>query len=270
MRRFSIFVLCIGSLAVSVAGSAGAATLDYFGTLSIQLTTLPGVTKAVSGTAIVNAVLGGPQLSSMVIGAGVLGPVTASLPVTSAYTVDSVRFTAVSNVTGRFGPGLSDGPPGGGPMGLSGSAKICLVFLPGCLATNVTIPLTPVSGAGLGVGGTQLIPGAVALTIQHDAWTIGQPVMTLHTPNSSVTSPVLPGGFAHGPASLTTNTAQHAGVVQLVTASKVFTNITGTIPETTMFAVLRLEFAPEPGTLLLLGLGTVGLGVYGRRRRSAQ
>jgi hypothetical protein len=267
MMRSSVAFALSGFLALGAAGSAGAATLDYFGTLSVQLTTLPGMTAAVSGTVVVNASLGGPQLSSMVVGAGLLGPVTVSIPVTSNLTINSVVFTAVSNRTGSFYFGPTGGPPAGGPMGLSGMAKICLYFAP-CAYSSVTIPLSPVGGVGVGVGGTQPLPGPVSLTIRHNPWTIGQPVITLHTANSSVTTPALPGGFAHGPASLTTNTAQHAGVVQLVTVSKVFTDLTYVIPETTMFAVIRFEFAPEPGTLLLLGLGTVGFGIYGRRRRS--
>ncbi len=267
--RNSLAIALSALLTIGVAGSAGAATLDYFGTLSIQLTRFPGMTAAVSGTVIVNASLGGPQLSSMVIGAGVLGPVTAWIPVTAERTINSVVLTSVANRTGNFHFDPTGGPPAGGPMGLSGTAKICLLFGP-CAYANLTIPLTPVSGVGIGVGGTQPVPGAVAFTIQHNPWTIGQPVMTLHTANSNVTTPTLPGGFAHGPASRTTNTAQHAGALQLVTASKVFTSLTDVIPETTMFAVLRLQFAPGPGTLLLLGLGTIGLGVYGRGRRSVR
>ncbi len=109
---------------------------------------------------------------------------------------------------------------------------------------------------------------SLALTLQHSPWTIGQPVLTIHTASGNVTTPSLPGGFAHGPASLTTNTAQHAGAFQLVTVSKAFTSLTTAFPETTMFAALSLQFAPEPGTLLLFGLGTLGLGLYARRRRS--
>jgi len=90
--------------------------------------------------------------------------------------------------------------------------------------------------------------------------------MTLHTPGSAITTPLLPGGFAHGPASLTSSTAQRSGVVQLVTVSKVFTSFAGALPEGPLIGVLNLHFVPEPGTLLLLGAGVAGLAVCGRRK----
>jgi hypothetical protein len=111
--------------------------------------------------------------------------------------------------------------------------------------------------------------GPVNLTLQHAPWTIGQPTMTLHTPNSNITTPwiAIPGGFAHGPASLTSSTAQRSGVVQLVTVSKVYTSLTGAFPEAPLIGVLNLHFVPEPGTLLLLGSGVAALALFGRRRR---
>jgi hypothetical protein len=91
--------------------------------------------------------------------------------------------------------------------------------------------------------------------------------MTIHTPGSTISIPVLPGGFAHGPASLTSSTAQLSGALQLVTATKVFTNLYGAFPEFPLAGVLTLHVVPEPGTLILVGSGVVGLAVYGRRRR---
>jgi hypothetical protein len=151
-------------------------------------------------------------------------------------------------------------------MGLQGVAKICLGFA-SCEYANVSIPLTPTAGgAGIGIGGTQDVTGAVALTIQHAPWTVGQPVMTIHTPNTTISVPILPGGFAHGPASLASSTAQPSGVVQLVTVSKAFTSLTGAFPEMPVIGVLNLHFVPEPGTLALLATGVAGLAVHGRRK----
>jgi hypothetical protein len=92
--------------------------------------------------------------------------------------------------------------------------------------------------------------------------------MTIHTANSEITSPVLPGAFAHGPASLTSSTAQPSGVLQLVTATKVFTSLTGAFPELPVTGVLTLHFAPEPGALMLLGSVVAALAVLARRPRS--
>jgi len=271
----------VACLVIGLAGSAGAATLDFTGTLSINLFGLresapsppwygPQIYLSVPGAGSAQLTDDGSlHLLSLALPSGAFGPSTAAFGTPSAIYgtgLSSVRFTLAQNLSGSFS-GISGGPPGGGPMGLSGTAKMCMTFGgPGCFS-NITVPLTPTGGgAAFGIGGTRTAPGAVSVTVQNAPWTIGQPTMTLHTPNTTIYVPTLPGGFAHGPASLTSSTAQVGGVVQLVTVSKVYTSLTGAFPEVPLSGVLTLHFVPEPGTLLTLGLGVLALAAAGRSR----
>ena len=266
MRRRMLISL-VGLLAIGIAGSARAATLDFTGTLSVQIARFPFPTFVVPGAGTAQVTDDGSfHLLSFALPGGAFGPINMSLPVTAHAETQSIWMTSLANLTGTFS-GISGGPPGGGAMGLSGLGRICLLFATGC-GSFVPFPLTPTAGgAGFGIGGTRTdLRGGVRITIQDAPWTIGQPVLTIHTPNSTITTPAFPGGFAHGPVSLTSSTARPSGGLQLVTVSKVFTHLTMAFPELPLSAVLTLHFVPEPGTLMLLGLGVAGLGAAGRRR----
>jgi len=74
-------------------------------------------------------------------------------------------------------------------------------------------------------------------------------------------------GFAHDPSSVTTNTAQPSGVVQLISPMQIVTNLTsGSNAKLSLFSTLRVHFIPEPGMLVLLGAGVAGLVLIGRSR----
>jgi hypothetical protein len=74
-------------------------------------------------------------------------------------------------------------------------------------------------------------------------------------------------GFAHGPISLTTSTANPSGVLQLVTPAQVTTNLPfGSNAFVSSGTTIRYHFIPEPGLLLLIGSGVVGLALLGRQR----
>ncbi len=257
--------IALASVLVLGAAEARAAALGFTGQLVLGIGNFPAVTAVGSGTASVTAD-GGFHLLSLGVPGGTFGPITASLPATADATVQSVRFTAAQNLAGNF-TNLSGGPPGGGPMGLAGLARLCLVFDPTCSGIFVPpLPLTPMAGVGFGVGGTQLVSGAVELTLQHAPWSVGSPFVTIHNPGSTVSTPTVPIGFAHGPASGTSSTAQLSGTLRLVTVTRVLTSLTGTLPELPVFGRLTLHFVPEPGTLLLLGSAALGAALLGRGR----
>jgi hypothetical protein len=256
-------------IAIGAAGSAAAATLSYAGTLRLRLEAIATNPILVSGGGTAQVTDDGSlHLLSFLLAGGTFGPITTSIPVTTQADASAVQLTLLGNLTGSFS-GISGGPPGGGLMGLQGVLKLCHIFAPCDLLAAPLIPLTPTTGgAGFGIGGSYTDSSAgIDYTFQHAPWTLGQPTMTIHTPSSNVTSPALPGGFAHGPASSTSSTAQPSGVLQLVTVSKVFTSLTSALPELPVSGVLQVHFVPEPGTRVLLLAGAVPVAVLSWRRR---
>jgi hypothetical protein len=250
MRIHRLVPLVVGLV---FAQSAAAAPLSFQGLLTVEVGGI-GVSLSVSGSGVaqVDGSGGGLHLDAITLPAGAFSASQLRMPLTDpgVFPVAGIQLT-VSNQTGAFsaaGGGL------GGPMPLDGSFRFCLQAPCGSTyqPANLVVPLTGVAGTD----GTVTAKGAVNLTVIGAPWTTG----------TAAIGTITRMGFAHGPESLASSTAQTSGVVQLVTPIFISTNL-GASSVLPGFATLTLHFVPEPGTLALLAAGILAFAWRGARSR---
>jgi hypothetical protein len=288
MRKWFVFVAAT-SIAVGAAGVASAAPLNWEGTLTVIIADNPPVSVTGGGVATVNHSAGGipAHLSTLRLAASrgnVAGTETVVItdPEVAGNGVAAIVVDADLG-TGTFSP-ISGGAASTvvltrDVLPMRGVAKICLLST-SCTAwveLGLTEPTTvngvPGTGTrGVGVGGLLTAGGygGIRISLQAAPWTIKTTTVTDQietTGGEIVFIPQTAKGWAHAPASTTTSTAQPSGVLQLVTPGQIVTNLPlGTSDKMAALVILVVHFIPEPGLLLLLGSGVVGLTVLGQRR----
>jgi hypothetical protein len=301
MKRKAIL---LGLLTLFVAGQASARIVDTWTRVSLQFTNLARATASDSGVGVTTLTTSGGllHLNTISIGTGhrddphtganpngavpgitlnTVLPVTD--PVVSNGGIVSVRLTGVRQ--GRVpGPGgnmgvgapvsgaiASSTTPAGGlaTIPTTGMVRICLLAI-GC-GTNLPLDVgKTVNGVaqGGGVGGILTIGqlGAIRISILGAPYTV-KTITAFNRTNNAAIDTFTEKGFAHGPLSNTTSTGANSGVLQVVTTNHTNTvGVPGNSDISGQFSRILVHFIPEPGLLLLLGSGALGMALLGSKR----
>lgn len=283
MRKFFI-VFLTGLLALTMAGIASAAALNWEGTFVIDMVDFGKGKATGGGVATVNDSAGGvPAHLQTLRLAGSRGHVTGSSinlitdPESAGNGLAAINFEDMQGGTGTLGA-ISGGASSGGAltpntMPIYGVVKICLLST--ACTINLALPFTgptPSGTAGIGIGGMLTVGGygGIRMSLNFDPWTIKTITLVdqiTTTGGSRVSIDVVQKGWAHAPVSTTTSTANISGMVQLVTPNQAQTNLPlGSNDQVGSSGLFIMHFIPEPGLLLLLGSGVVGLALLGRAR----
>jgi hypothetical protein len=280
------FASAIGALAVGAAGEAWATAMSVEATLTVEYGTTDPVSLTGVGVASVNPFGGGDQLVSLQV-----GPIYYGDSDRVEFSDNVVRIIVKSyDLRGVSGQGgffsnlshatTSPAKLTQNTLPIAGIARICLLF-EGCLSsTTIEVDLTQNGTDGVGIGGTitaSATPmGATIssfwISLRHAPWQLAPATLLQSTattaPGPGTIITAMATGHVRGPSSNTSTAAKVGGTIQLIAPSQVYTDgIPGGYSDTqALFTRLTLDFVPEPGLLLLLGPGVVGLALLGRRR----
>jgi len=281
-------LLLLAMFAVFVAVPANATVMDAWTKYSIQFTNLgrAGAEDTAIGVQTITTTGSGTHLQTVsqrtIPGFALKTTLPVTDPIVSNGGIVEVILTSVrarpdlalggAGTLGNISGALASTAGGLAPNTIpnTGSVRICLV-LTGCAGFFLPLDLGGTSlGAqvGIGVGGILTIGGTNTIMIS----VVGAPytvktITNFNRTNNGVLETFVENGFAHGPASATSSTGQTSGVIQVVTANHITTSgVPGNSDISGAFSRTLVHYVPEPGLMLLLGAGTVGMALLGTRR----
>ena len=268
MQRRIVGVL-VGVLTLIAPVSAAAMLMDVEVKIGMQLGFETLQTATVMGIATVNASAGGIHLVTLKLHP--MDPVDVGT-IVFAHPNVTPQIESLKLMNAKIKGGTLFMTPN--TMPLAGTARVCL-FGGGC-SSFLDIPFTE-NGKGIGLGDNitkSTVSGSLVFQLVNAPWQLAtamlsqQTTMIPPTPSSGMMTSLTHTGYAHGPASATSSTALNGGVIQLVSPTQLHNmGILGGNHDTiALFTTLTVTFLPEPGLLLLLGSGVVGLALIGRSR----
>jgi hypothetical protein len=288
--------IVLGLLSLFVAAQASARIVDTWTQISVQFTNLARAQASDSGVGVTTLTTSGALLHLNTISVGTGPQANGAIPGLSLNTIVPVTDPLVSNggivsvrlsgIRQGFVPGpqgnlgvagpisgaiaSSTTPAGGlGTIPSTGMVRICLLAV-GC-GTNLPLDAgKTINGVaqGGGVGGILTIGqlGAIRISILGAPYTV-KTITAFNRTNNGAIDTYTEKGFAHGPLSNTTSTGANSGVLQVVTTNHTSTvGVPGNSDISGQFSRILVHFIPEPGLLLLLGSGTLGMALLGRKR----
>lgn len=267
MRRSAPIALCVALLLG--AANAGARTLDWMGTMTLDLGRLGTISQTGMGVATVGGTANG-LLNTLRLAGGIAVQGSA-VPVTDPESVISV--VSASTVMATLGSGTLRGFAQAGPLvasalPLPGLARFC--FLAGCGGSPTIDFTTSPAGSGIGLGGTVNAMGSGVTTVQLFGAGWQTSAATLFTSTAtSISTHVMASGFVHGATSQTRVSVEPGmGLLQMITPTQVVTTGPGGLQEqTALFTTLTIQFIPEPGKLIAALTGVTAVSLLAIRRR---